>query len=362
MALFAQDPIGHGSWDPSAPGSPVRTAPRTTYERLLPIAQAGDPDVQNLLGFMYFYSEGVDLDYNQAHDWFHLAAEQGNLLAQRNLGLLHSKSQPRIPDTFFDPVEANFWFSLYAAGTPGASRLASVSYESFLEPVSEGKNKPLAKRESGKEVYVTFCAGCHGFEGNAAFPHAPSILLGEGLQQADSVLSTSILDGKNNMPGWRDTLSAEQVREVLLYIRNRFTLSQDKTAISTAGSTQALAVQSDSHPELQGENIYTRYCGGCHGFNGISYYVNSPSFALRERMQKNDTELVNSISKGLGIMPGWEDMLTSVQIESLVRFIRTLAPAYETGIDHDLRVAPEMYFLFRPLGETEDGWHVRKDQ
>ena len=91
--------------------------------------------------------KGVELDYDQAHGWFHLAAEQGNLMAQRNLGLLHARSLARIPDSFFDPVEANFWFSLVAAGTPGASELAAASYPSFVDPDS-----PVTLKEDADEL------------------------------------------------------------------------------------------------------------------------------------------------------------------------------------------------------------------
>jgi mono/diheme cytochrome c family protein len=60
---------------------------------------------------------------------------------------------------------------------------------------------------------------------------------------------------------------------------------------------------------VSGEKIYLQFCGGCHGFNGIAWYVNSPSFALRERLEKSDVELTNSIKNGLGAMPAWEYML-----------------------------------------------------
>ena len=44
-----------------------------------------------------------------------------------------------------------------------------------------------------------------------------------------------------------------------------------------------------------GEKLYITFCAGCHGFNDIAYYVNSPSFALGERLQKSDHELQKSI-------------------------------------------------------------------
>jgi len=354
---LAQAPRQPDGWGTSTSAEHPATDPRSTYQKLLPLAEAGDPDVQNMLGFMYFYGEGVGLDYERAHFWFHEAAEQGDSLAQRNLGLFHSRTWKRIPEDFFDPVEANFWLSLHAAGTPGGSQIAASSYHAFLSSVErdeEGKIQHDA--ESGQEIYLTFCAGCHGFEGKAQFPRATSLLDGEGLDQNDAELLATILDGGESMPAWRGTISEDQARSVLSYMRER-SLAKG-SANESSSTTQAQHQQSDE----QGEDLYLKFCGGCHGFNGISYYVNSPSFALRQRMYKSDAELAHSIAKGFGIMPSWEYMLRAEQIDSLVRFIRTLAPAYESGIDHDIRVTPELYFLFNPHGESEEGWHIRRDE
>ena len=331
---------------------------RTTYERLLPFAEAGDADVQNLLGFMFYYAEGVDLDYDQAHAWFHRAAEQGNLMAQRNLGLFHAKSRPRVPDIYFDPVEANFWFSLVAAGTPGGSKLASRSYEAFTAPMYEEETVPLEQRNIGQNIFITYCAGCHGFDGRAAYLTAPSFVLGETLAQADEVLVGHILDGKGTMPAWRNTISEAQALKVLGYIRTRFQENKDPVPDLSSTPLPPKLAEKTNILEL-GEKIYAKFCAGCHGFNGISYYVNSPSFALNERLGKSDAELAHSINKGRGVMPSWEMMLSPGQVMALVGFIRTLAPAYESGIDQELRVPPDLYFLFKPLGETRNDWHNR---
>lgn len=353
---LAQEPNRPEGFDANRFGLHSSMDPRSTYEKILPLAEAGDPDMQNVLGFMYFYAEGVGLDYEQAHEWFHRSAEQGSPMAQRNLGLLHSSSRPRIPASYYDPVEANFWFSLHAAGASGGSRLAASSYSSFLKSVAKsGKVNHAA--ESGADIYLTFCAGCHGFDSNAPFPQAPSLLRGETLDKSDTVLLSSILDGRNRMPAWRKTMTEQQAGAVLVYLRERF--AESSAGIAAGNKGQISAVTGAGDDEGVGEGLYTRFCGGCHGFSGISYYVNSPSFALRQRMDKSDAQLSRSISEGLGVMPSWENMLNPQQIGSLVRFIRSLAPAYESGIDHDLRVAPELYFLFPPLGETEDNWHIR---
>ena len=108
--------------------------------------------------------------------------------------------------------------------------------------------------------------------------------------------------------------------------------------------------------QAEGEQIYLRFCGGCHGFNGIAWYVNSPSFALGERLHKSDAELAHSIEQGRGAMPSWEYLLKPAQISALVRHIRRLAPRYERGIAVGGLRRPEQFLRFRPGGETGANW------
>ena len=124
---------------------------------------------------MFFYGEGVDQDYDAAHYWFHLAAEEGDSRSQRNLGLIHSRALPRIPEKFYDPREANLWFSLSVANpeNPKNSPLAAKSYEKFLPLSTAMTLRRNIRGQSGETVYLGLCAGCHGFNGIAAYPGAP---------------------------------------------------------------------------------------------------------------------------------------------------------------------------------------------
>lgn len=61
----------------------------STAEKYLPLAMSGQAEYQNLLGFMLFFGEGIERDPEEAHVWFHLAAEAGHPTAQRNLAVLH---------------------------------------------------------------------------------------------------------------------------------------------------------------------------------------------------------------------------------------------------------------------------------
>lgn len=330
-----------------------RTArPLTTYERFLPLAVAGDPEIQHLLGYMFFYGEGVELDYEAAHQWFHLAAEEGHVRAQRNLGIIHARAVTRIPEKFHNPREANLWFSLAAANPENLlpSPLAGLSYEKFLAAGSGEAKSRQYRGQSGEIIYLGACAGCHGFAGEAAYPETPSFARGERLGQSDTTLARSIINGRGMMPAWGGSLSERQVGEVLAYIRQTFTAG----AVTRTASEHPVAAPVDEQL-LLGERTYLAFCGGCHGFNGIAWYVNSPSFALRERLNKSDTELAHSINQGRGAMPAWEYMLKPRQVTALIRFIRTLAADYESGIISELR-RPAEYLRFRPQGETGSNW------
>jgi mono/diheme cytochrome c family protein len=326
--------------------------PLTTYERFLPLAVAGDPTIQHFLGYMFFYGEGVELDYEAAHYWFHQAAEEGDSRAQRNLGIFHSRAIGRVPEKFYDAGEANLWFSLAAANpeNPEVSLIAARSYDKFLASSKEKIKRVANGMPSGESVYLGFCAGCHGFDGRAAYPEVPSFARGDRLEKSDRVLLARILHGNEKMPAWGKPQSTVAAGNVLSYVRREFKqgAGQPVTEITRVD------VPVDDRLAL-GEQIYLRFCGGCHGFNGIAWYVNSPSFALRERMEKTDAELKHSIKNGRGAMPSWEYMLQPEQVDALLRFIRTLAHSYESGIMGELR-RPDQFLRFRPKGETDSNW------
>ena len=348
--------VGLVSTNASAAGEDSKVSasgrPLTTYQRFLPLAVAGDPAIQNFLGYMFIFGEGVELNYEEAHYWFHLAAEEGDPRAQRNLGLFHSDALGRIPAKFYDASEANLWFSLAAAnsGSPEISPLAAQSYDKFLASEAEKMEMAVDGEHLGEFIYHGSCAGCHGFNGHPAYPGTPSFARGDRLEQSNPDLVASILQGKGKMPPWGDTLSTTSARKVVSHIR--------KLVDADAGQElpQARPVTwPDSGQLALGENTYLAFCGGCHGFNGIAWYVNSPSFALRERMDKSDEELNNSIRNGLGVMPAWENMLSPEKIDALLKFIRTLSQSYEGGILGDLR-RPSIFLRFRPIGESDRNW------
>ena len=98
-----------------------------------------------------------------------------------------------------------------------------------------------------------------------------------------------------------------------------------------------------------GETTFVTFCAGCHGLNGIAAYVDSPSFALGDRMEKPDAELIESVRNGKGVMPSWGDKLSDRQMRDVLGFVRSLEDQYEAGIVTGIRRAPGLYFLFGPM-------------
>jgi uncharacterized protein len=74
-------------------------------------AEQGDTVAQTNLGNLYYDGPGVLRDYAQAVLWYRKAAEQGDADAQDSLGdlYLHGQGVPR------DYAEAYFWYDLAAA-------------------------------------------------------------------------------------------------------------------------------------------------------------------------------------------------------------------------------------------------------
>ena len=318
-----------------------KNVPRTTYQKYLFKAQNSDPKLQNLIGYMLYYGEGVKQDYEKSHQWFHTAAELGETGAQRNLGLFHARVNQHIPEKYYNPIESNEWFSK-AGKTTASSNLSSNN------ALPSNYFQQGTTQEIGKKVYQTFCAGCHGFKGIAAYKSAPSFSKGERLNKSDNELLKSISDGKNLMPGWRDILPENLRHTALLYIRSSLSEKIQDESIFRSKSNDSPALNIDD----LGAQIFSKYCAGCHGFNGIAYYVNSPSFALGQRMEKSDATLKQSINKGRTIMPSWEDKISHQEIDAVLIYIRKLESNFDAGIERELNQPLGNFYRFQP----SSGW------
>lgn len=64
----------------------------TALKEFLPLARQGNAVAQYNLGKMYLQGRGVAQDYKEAVRWLRLAAEQGDMGAQADLGALGNRN------------------------------------------------------------------------------------------------------------------------------------------------------------------------------------------------------------------------------------------------------------------------------
>jgi mono/diheme cytochrome c family protein len=155
----------------------------STWRRVLARAERGDAESQNAAGYMLYHGEGVAADRVLAQLWFERSADQGNARARRNLAYVRA----------FPP------------GAPGEAKSLAPAHAS------------VASR--GQLLYETFCSGCHGVNGIAAYENSPSFAFGERLDKSDAQLLRSLMNGMQEMPGWEGKLPDHELHAILAFVR-----------------------------------------------------------------------------------------------------------------------------------------------
>jgi cytochrome c6 len=75
----------------------------------------------------------------------------------------------------------------------------------------------------------------------------------------------------------------------------------------------------------KGGAVYSTHCAVCHGANGTPVMPGAPNFRRMETLMQPDMQLLASIRKGKGAMPGFFGILRDQQILDVVAYLRTLS-------------------------------------
>ena len=108
---------------------------------LRPLAEAGDPVAQNVLGDAYDEGRGVTQDIKLAEEWFLKSAAQGYVKAQYNLGLFYRNGRPGVPRNFAKAIR--FYEAAIEQGYSFAMNNRAVM---FLNGIG-GKEDPASAAE-----------------------------------------------------------------------------------------------------------------------------------------------------------------------------------------------------------------------
>ena len=83
----------------------------TALQEWTPLAEAGDANAQNWLGWMYNDGTGVPQDHAEAAKWYKMAAEGGDVIAQLTMGFIYDKGRGVLQDN----VMAHLWLNIASA-------------------------------------------------------------------------------------------------------------------------------------------------------------------------------------------------------------------------------------------------------
>ena len=123
LALFLNSPAWGGYEDGEE--AYLRGDFRAAFEVWKPLAEEGNSEAQNMLGYMYRFGEGMEPNYEMARQWYRRSADQGNATAQNNLGVMYRLGLGGDPDF----KEAFYWFQRAAdQGNGGAQNHLGLMY------------------------------------------------------------------------------------------------------------------------------------------------------------------------------------------------------------------------------------------
>ena len=112
--------------------SPQPKGKKSTYfdiEPLKALAEKGDVEAQDNLGFRFYAGRGVEKDYKEAFKWFSKAAEQNHKVAQHWLGKMYTSGRGVEKDV----VTAYAWFSIASAETNKDKLAKEMTAEQITE-------------------------------------------------------------------------------------------------------------------------------------------------------------------------------------------------------------------------------------
>ncbi|MFQ5680046.1 MAG: c-type cytochrome [Gemmatimonadota bacterium] len=182
---------------------------------------------------------------------------------------------------------------------------------------------PAAGQESGAQVWGRACGRCH----RAQPPNKYSA------DEWKAVVGHMALNARLT------TAEEKAVREFLVGaarpIAVRVTPETSEGPRVTATEAGMAVLDADAVKEEIGENLFKRQCVACHGAKGKGDGPAAAALTPRptnltdaKLMSKlTDEELAAIISGGKGSMPAFSKLLTSEQLDAVVRYVRSLSAA-----------------------------------
>jgi mono/diheme cytochrome c family protein len=232
----------------------------------------------------------------------------------------------------------------FAAGFAGwaighATRTSTPAPASAARAAAGGRVDPHVA--AGAHDFVNFaCAQCHGERGHGGVSPDVPALTSAGTSLTATQLRTIIDHGlgesanptKPYMPVWGEVISAQQVSDLIAYLR---------AGLPAVATATPVPVPANQGAAVAGAALYVRFgCINCHGPNGLGGVPNpqSPDKTIPPlsgadfRGEFNtDAKIIAVIRSGSVIgrapivsMPHWGGIIPNAQLADLAAYIKTL--------------------------------------
>jgi len=197
---------------------------------------------------------------------------------------------------------------------------------------------------SGKHVYESNCAACHGEDGVGTVLGASDFTDFRYMaDQASRDFYLTITQGLGSMPAWQGRLSQEERWAVINYLRTfsydpglmeqvesipEPTVEEVETVCSQDYLSQTNPFSWDDVSAIQaGRTIYEQSCGMCHGADGSGAFPNTPDFTNSDvitDLRTNSGRALCIVAEGSQSMPGWKETLSTEQIWQVLTYMGSL--------------------------------------
>lgn len=172
------------------------------------------------------------------------------------------------------------------------------------QPIAAGVVFPSTppSQAAGEAIYKENCASCHGEDGMGKVDKARNFTDADYMRAASPVdFFLTVSGGRDTMPGFKDKLSDEQRWSAVYYLWS-FSVKPDLLA--------------------QGKTAYDANCVPCHGPNGEGAIPQAAKFNPEFISKFPTTQFYQSVSGGKGIMPAWQDRLSSDDRWAAIEYAR----------------------------------------
>jgi mono/diheme cytochrome c family protein len=205
---------------------------------------------------------------------------------------------------------------------PAPTTTTTVLVPTTTMPPDGGGGGGTGGSINGATIYSSACAGCHGANGEGGFGGP---VAGTTMNHGQVVAITT--NGQGGMPSYSGQFTAAEIDAVATFVLSL----GDGPPVATTTTTLPAGVTPGS-----GGALYRQHCAACHGANadgGIGGTLVASPLSFSQQ--------VSVTSRGRESMPGFNSVLTSDEIASVVRYAlshgssgattATAAPDQESG-------------------------------